>query len=60
MSPDVTDILLRMQNISLKPVQLVGEIITCVSYFVAALICVPFYLCKIHHFVVIYGKSYWS
>ena len=60
MSPDVTDILLRMQNILLKPVQLVGEIVTCVSYFVAALICIPFYLRKIHHFVVVYNKSSWS
>ena len=60
MSPDVTDILSRMQNISLKPVQLVVEIVTCVSYFVVALICIPFYLCTIHHFVVVYYKSYWS
>ena len=60
MSPDVTDILSRMQNIFLKPVQLVGKVVTCVIYFMAALICVPFYLCRIHRFVVIYNKSYWS
>ena len=59
MSPDVTDIPLKMQNISLKPVQLVVKIITCVSYFVVALFYVPFYLCKIHCFVVVYNKSYW-
>ena len=53
MSPDVTDILSRMQIIFLKSVQLVGEVITCVVYFMAALICIPFYLCEIHHFVVI-------
>ena len=58
MSPDVTDILSRMQNIFLKPVQLVEEIITCVSHFVVALICVLFYLCEIYCFVVIYNKSY--
>ena len=32
-SPDVTGILSRMQTIYLKYVQLVGEIITCVSCF---------------------------
>ena len=60
MSPDVTDILSRMQNIFLKPVQLVEEIVTCVSYFVVALLCVLFKLCEIHCFVVIYDKLYWS
>ena len=53
-SPDVTGILSRMQNIYLKSLQLVGEIITCVAYFVGAPDCVPFYLCKILRFVVIY------
>ena len=54
MLPDVTDILSRMQNVYLKSVQLVGEIVTCVAYFMGALICVPFYLCGILCFVVIY------
>ena len=54
MSPDVTDILSRMQNICLKPVQLVGGVITCVICFIVALDCVLFYLSAILHFVVIY------
>ena len=53
-SPDVTDILSRMQNIYLKSVQLVEEIITWVAYFIGAPDCVPFYLCRILHSVVIY------
>ena len=54
MSPDVTVILSRMQNICLKPVQLVGEVVTCVFCFIVALDCVLFYLSMILHFVVIY------
>ena len=54
MSPDVTVILSRMQNICLKPVQLVGEVVTCVICFIVALDCVLFYLSVILHFVVIY------
>ena len=54
-SPDVTDILSRMQTLYLKSVQLVGEIITCVASFIGALICVPFYLYEILRFVVIYA-----
>ena len=54
MSPDVTVILSRMQNICLKPVQLVGEVVTCVFCFIVALDCVLFYLSVILHFVVIY------
>ena len=42
MSPDVTVILSKMQNICLKPVQLVGGVVTCVIYFIVALICVLF------------------
>ena len=38
MSPDVTAILSRMQNIFLKPVQPVCGVITCVFYFMAALV----------------------
>ena len=53
-SPDVTDILSRMQNVYLKSVQPVGEIVTCVAYFMGALDCVPFYLYRILCFVVIY------
>ena len=60
MSPDVTDILCRMQNILVQSLQLVGKVITCVNYFVATLLCVPFCPCKIRHFVVVYDKSYWS
>ena len=37
MSPDVTVILSRMQNICLKPVQLVGGVVTCVICFIVAL-----------------------
>ena len=54
MSPDVTVILSRMQNICLKPVQLVGEVVTCVFSFIVALDCVLFYLSMILCFVVIY------
>ena len=54
MSPDVTVILSRMQNICLKPVQLVGEVVTCVFCFIVALDCVLFYLSVILRFVVIY------
>ena len=53
-SPDVTVILSRMQNICLKPVQLVGVVITCVTCFIVALDCVLFYLSAIFHFVVVY------
>ena len=53
-SPDVTVILSRMQNICLKPVQLVGVVITCVVCFIVALDCVLFYLSVILHFVVVY------
>ena len=54
MSPDETVILSRMQNICLKPVQLVGVVITCVICFIVALDCVLFYLSVILCFVVIY------
>ena len=54
MSPDVTDILSRMQINCLKTVQLVGEVITCVVCFIVALDCVLFYLSSILHLVVIY------
>ena len=54
MSPDITVILSRMQNIYLKTVSLVGEIVTCVVLFIGALDCVLFYLSAILHFVVIY------
>ena len=54
MSPDVTVILSRMQNICLKPVQLVGGVVTCVICFIVALDCVLFYLSVILGFVVIY------
>ena len=53
-SPDVTDILSRMQNICLKTVQLVGEVVTCVVCFIVALDCVLFYLSPILCLVVIY------
>ena len=59
MSPDVTVILSRMQNICLKPVQLVGGVVTCVICFIVALDCVLFYLSVILHFVVVYIYSYW-
>ena len=55
MSPDVTVILSRMQNICLKPVQLVGEVVTCVICFIVALDCVLFYLSVILRSVVIYA-----
>ena len=51
MSPDVTVILSKMQNICLKPVQLVEGIITCVICFIVALDCA---LSVFLHFVVIY------
>ena len=54
MSPDVTVILSRMQNMCLKPVQLVVEVITCVICFIVALDYVLFYLSVILCFVVIY------
>ena len=54
MSPDVTDILSRMQINCLKTVQLVGEVITCVVRFIIALDCVLFYLSLILRLVVIY------
>ena len=54
MSPDVTDILSRMQNISSKTVQLVGEVVTSVVCFIVALDCVLFYLSLILRLVVIY------
>ena len=60
MSPDVTDILSRMQNIFLKSVQLVGVVAVCAPGFMAALICMLFHLCMIHHVVVIYDQLHWS
>ena len=54
MSPDVTVVLSRMQNICLKPVQLIGVVITCVICFIVAPDCVLFYLSVILRFVVIY------
>ena len=54
MSPDVTVILLKMQNICLKPVQLVRGIVTCVICFIVPLDCVLFYLSVILSFVVIF------
>ena len=42
MSPDVTDILSRMQINCLKTVQLVGVVDTCVVCFIVALDCVLF------------------
>ena len=60
MSPDVTDILSRMQNVYLKSVKLVGEVVTCVACFIVALDCILFYLSWILCFVVIYVESYWS
>ena len=53
-SPDVTDILSRMQNICLKSVRLVGEVVTCVVHFISVLDCILFYLSRILRFVVIY------
>ena len=53
-SPDVTVILSRMQNICLKPGQLVGVVVTCVLCFIVVLDCVLFYLSAILHFVVVY------
>ena len=53
-SPDVTDILSRMQTICLKTVQLLGEVSTCVVCFIVALDCVLFYLSLILCLVVIY------
>ena len=54
MSPDVTVILSRMQNIYLKPAQLVGGVITCVICFIVALDCALYYLSVFLRFVVIY------
>ena len=54
MSPDVTDILSRMQINCLKTVQLVGVVDICVVCFIVALDCVRFYLSPILHLVVIY------
>ena len=54
MSPDVTVILSKMQNICLKPVQLVAGVVTCVICFIVALDCVLFYLSVILGFVVIF------
>ena len=54
MSPDVTDILSRMQINCLKTVQLVGVVDTCVVCFIVALDCVLFYLFPILCLVVIY------
>ena len=54
MSPDVTVILSRMQNICLKAVQLVWEVITCVVCFIVALDYALFYLSVILYLVVIY------
>ena len=54
MSPDVTDIPSRMQTNSLKTVQLVGVVDTCVVCFIVALDCVLFYLSPILRLVVIY------
>ena len=51
-------ILSKMQNISLKPVQLVDTIITCGSNIVGALICDLFHLSWIDHFIVLYNKLY--
>ena len=57
-SPDVTDLLSRMQNVYLKSVQLVGEIVTCVAYFMGALICVPFYLCFPSNLCLVFCGSF--
>ena len=59
MSPDVTDILSRMQNVFLKCVWLVGVVIVCAPGFMAALVYVLFHLCVIRHVVVIYDQLYW-
>ena len=56
MSPDVTDILSRMQNVFLKSVQLVGVVVVFAPGFMAALVCILFHLCMICHFVVIYDQ----
>ena len=58
MSPDVRDILSRMQNIFLKSVQLVGVVVVC--DFMAALVCVLYHMGMIHHIVVIYDQLCWS
>ena len=60
MSPDVTDILSRMQNVFLKSVWLVDVVIVCAPCFMAALVCVLFHLCMIRHVVVIYDQLCWS
>ena len=59
MSPDVTDILSRMQNVFLKSVWLVGVVVVCAPGFMAALVYVLFHLCMIRHVVVIYDQLYW-
>ena len=58
-SPDVADILSRMQNIFLKSVQLVGVVAVCATGFMAALVCILFHMCMIRHVVVIYNQLYW-
>ena len=50
MSPDEDVVLSRMQNICMKPVQFVGEVVTCVVCFIVAPDCVLFYLCRIPRF----------
>ena len=52
MSPDVTDILSKMQNIYLKSVQLVWMVITYEPCFVGAPVCVLLCLCMISRIVV--------
>ena len=54
MSPDVSDVLSRMQINCLKTVQLGGEVVTCVVCFIVALDCILFYLSPILRLVVIY------
>ena len=53
-SPDVIVVLSRMQNIDVRSVRFVGEIVTCVFRFIVALDCVLFYLGGVSRFVVIY------
>ena len=43
-----------MQNVYLKPEQLVGEVVTCVICLIVALNCVLFYLSMVVRFVDIY------
>ena len=54
MSPDVTNILSKMQNIFLKSVQLVGMVAACEPGFVGAPVCILFYLCMIRRVVIVY------